>query len=103
MQATKEDRDPQRTYSAPYLLVHPDNPEILVAGYLELRTQRCGLMRSRDGGQSWTFLDANPVLPSYPSCLSNWWRKFNTNLAWGRDNTLYMAMDAWDGRTPATR
>ncbi|MGI8809443.1 MAG: hypothetical protein ACR2KK_16710 [Acidimicrobiales bacterium] len=98
VQATKEDVDPQRTYSAPYLLVHPDNPEILVAGYLEFRSQRCGLMRSRDGGQTWTFLDADPTLPSHPTCLSNWWGNFNTNLAWGSGNTLYMAMDAWDGQ-----
>jgi hypothetical protein len=93
---TKPDLDPQRTYSAPFLLANPDNPEQVVGGYLEFRTKRCGLVRSTDGGQTWRLLDASPTLPSYPFCEANNSNIFQTPLAWGRNNTLYMAMVAWD-------
>jgi hypothetical protein len=94
--ATKADLDPLRTWAAPSLLVHPDNPKLIVAGVHEFRDKKCGLMRSTDGGQTWTLLDADPSLPSYPFCLANNSNVFQANLAWGRNNTLYMGMVAWD-------
>lgn len=94
--ATKDDFDPQRTYSAPALAVSPDNPNVVVGGYLEFRTKRCSLMRSTDAGATWKFLDASPTLPSYPFCLANNSNVFQAPIAFGRNNTLYMAMAAWD-------
>jgi hypothetical protein len=93
---TKADLDPQRTYSAPFLLANPDKPEQIVGGYLEFRTKRCGLVRSLDGGETWRLLDASPTLPSYPYCEANNSNIFQAPLAWGRNDTLYMAMVAWD-------
>lgn len=37
--ATKADLNPQRTYSAPYLAVNPDNPDIMVGGFIEFRAR----------------------------------------------------------------
>jgi len=96
IQATKEDLDPQRTWAAPDILVHPDDPLIMVAGMHEFRTKECSLMRSVDGGVSWKLLDAKPALKSYPYCVANNSNVFQANLAWGRDNRLYMAMGGWD-------
>ncbi len=101
IQATKEDLDPLRTYSAPSLAISPENPNIIVGGYLEFRTKRCMLMRSTNAGASWDFLDASPSLPSYPFCLANNSNVFQAPIAFGRNNTLYMASSAWD--TPDTR
>src|SRR4051794_13564455 len=45
---TKADLNPQRTYSAPYLLAKPDDPNVIVGGYIEFRARRCGIVRSLD-------------------------------------------------------
>ena len=96
VQVTKGDLDPQRTYSGPSLLVHPDDPEVIVAGSLEFRAKQCSLMRSTDGGDSWRILDNPPALASYPYCLHNNSNAFQAPLAWGRDSTLYMLTVGWD-------
>jgi hypothetical protein len=94
--ATKEDLDPQRTWAAPYLLVHPDNPKVIVAGTMEFRKKQCTLMRSIDGGATWKFIENPPVLQSYPFCLANNSNIFQAPLAFGRNNTLYMGSLGWD-------
>ncbi|MGI8983479.1 MAG: sialidase family protein [Acidimicrobiales bacterium] len=96
VQVTKGDLDPQRTYSGPSLLVHPDNPEVIVAGSLEFRSRQCRLMRSTDGGGSWRILDNPPALASYPFCLANNSNTFQAPLAWGGNDTLYMLTVGWD-------
>ncbi len=96
VQVTKADLDPQRTYAAPYLAVHPDDPETIVGGTLEFRSKQCSLIRSTNGGTTWTLLDDPPVLSSYPYCLANNSNIFQAPLAWGSENTLYMASVAWD-------
>jgi hypothetical protein len=93
---TKADLDPLRTWAGPHLLIHPDDPEIVVGAWHEFRDKKCGLMRSTNAGETWEFLDADPSLPSYPFCQANNSNIFHANLAWGRNNTLYMAMPAWD-------
>ncbi len=98
VQATKEDLNPGRTYSAPYLAVDPANDMHVVASYIDFRTGRCGLLRSTDGGQTWKRLDALPSLPSYPFCESTQSGNgiFHSPLAFGRDHTLYYALLGWD-------
>jgi hypothetical protein len=54
-------------------------------------------MRSRDGGVTWSRLDASPSTSSYPFCLM----QGNSNvtqglLAFGRNHTLYYLFDGWD-------
>ncbi len=97
--ATKADINPQRTYSAPYLLVHPDDPDIIVGGFIEFRARKCGLIRSTDGGATWRILDSSPEIPSQPYCQAANSNIFHAPLAWGRDNTLYLATHAWDETT----
>ncbi|MDQ6726758.1 MAG: glycoside hydrolase [Actinomycetota bacterium] len=97
VQATKFDNSPSRQYGTPDVAVDPENPLNLVATLPELPTKRCGLMRSTDGGVSWTRLDGSPSTPSYPFCLM----QGNSNvtqglLAFGRNHTLYYALDGWD-------
>ena len=70
VQATKEDLDPARTYSAPYLAVDPSNVLNVVGSFIDFRTGRCGLIRSTDGGQTWKRLDALPAPASFPFCES---------------------------------
>lgn len=96
VQATKGDEDPLRTYSGPFMAVDPANPNNVVASFADMRTRRCGLLRSTDAGQTWRKLDALPANPSYPSCLSNNSNIFQGPLAFGRNSTLYYALAGWD-------
>ncbi|MGH9267342.1 MAG: sialidase family protein, partial [Acidimicrobiales bacterium] len=98
IQATKNDIDPQRTYSAPHLVVDPSNPLHIIGGFGEMRTKTCGIMRSTDGGQNWkvTRSGALPNPTSHRFCLANNSNIFQANMAFGRDGRLYMAMLGWD-------
>ena len=96
VQVTKEDLNPARTYSAPNLLAHPDNPNIVVGAFAELRTRKCGLIRTTDGGATWKILESSPALASYPSCNANPRGSFQGLLAWGRDDALYYGLIGWD-------
>ena len=93
---TKEDLNPVRTYSAPNLLAHPSDPLVVVGAFADLRTRRCGLVRTVDGGSTWKILESSPSPASYPSCNSNPRGSFQGLLGFGRDNALYYALDGWD-------
>ncbi|MGH9264635.1 MAG: BNR-4 repeat-containing protein [Acidimicrobiales bacterium] len=96
---TKDDLNPQRTYGGPYVIVHPDDPDIMLAGFIEFRARKCGVARSTDGGQSWRILEAAPEIPSQPYCQAANSNIFHAPLAWGRDDALYLATHAWDEST----
>ena len=96
---TKDDLNPQRTYGGPHILVHPDDPDIMMAGFIEFRARKCGVARSTDGGRSWRILESTPYIASQPYCLANNSNIFHAPLAWGRDNALYLATHAWDEST----
>ena len=93
---TKDDLNPGRTYSAPNLVAHPDDPMVVVGAFADLRTRRCGLVRTVDGGQTWRILESSPSPSSYPSCNSNPRGSFQGMLAFGRDGALYYGLDGWD-------
>ena len=97
--ATKGDLNPQRTYAAPYLAVNPDNPDIIVGGFIEFRARKCGLIRTTDGGATWKILESTPEMKSQPYCLANNSNIFHAPVAWGRDNALYLTTHAWDETT----
>jgi hypothetical protein len=97
--ATKEDLSPGRTYSPPGFAVHPDNPKIIVGGFIEFRARQCGLVRSTDGGTTWRILDSNPAIPTQPYCQAANSNIFHAPVAWGRNGTLYLATHAWDETT----
>ncbi len=96
---TKDDLNPGRTYSSPNFAVDPSNPQVIVGAYAELRTRRCGLVRTTDGGETWTRIDpsqSSPSPQSYPNCNSNPRGTFQAQPAFGRDGALYLATNGWD-------
>jgi hypothetical protein len=90
--ATADDPVPSRTYSSPSLLVDPDNPRIIVASAVEMRSKVCYLMRSTDAGVHWAMLPALPALASYPSCFTANGGNTESPMAWGRNHTLYYGL-----------
>ena len=96
VQATKGDLVPTRTYSSPEVKVDPRNRRRVVAGFVDMRARRCGLLRSLDGGETWKQLDSSPSLPSYPFCFHTSGGVVQTALAFGRDGTLYYGLTGWD-------
>ncbi len=99
--ATKADLNPDRTYTAPNYAVDPSNPLHIVGGYMDLRTRRCGLIRTLDGGATWKILDAAPANATDPFCLVTSRNVFHTYLAFGRNGTLYYGLIGWDDQDKA--
>ena len=94
---TVADTTPTRTYSSPMIAVDPENPDTVLAAYAEMRTARCGVARSTDGGRTWKRLDATPSLPSYPFCFTPAGTNVHQGqLAFGRNHTVYLALPGWD-------
>ncbi|MGH9122408.1 MAG: sialidase family protein, partial [Acidimicrobiales bacterium] len=92
---TKFDVTPARAYSAPFVLVDPHNPLNIVEATVEMRSQVCRVFRSTDGGLKWQVMDNLPAPPTYPLCFNPSGSVTETPLAWGRNDTLYLAMDGW--------
>lgn len=91
-QVTVDDPVPTRTYSEPAMLVDPDNPKVIVASAVEMRTQICYLMRSVDAGKSWHILPALPGTTAFPHCFTVNGGTTQSPLAWGRHHTLYYGL-----------
>jgi hypothetical protein len=94
---TAGDTTPTRTYSSPMIAVDPENEDNVLAAYAEMRTARCGVARSVDGGRTWKRLEATPSLPSYPFCFTPAGTNVHQGqLAFGRNHTVYLALPGWD-------
>jgi hypothetical protein len=103
VQATKNDLNPGRLYSPPTFAVDPDNSLRVLAAVADHRSRRCHIMRSTDGGQSWNMLEASPALASYPFCSHGQGGVIQAPIAFGRNGTVYLAMNAWDDQDGARR
>ena len=103
VQATKNDLNPGRLYSPPTFAVDPDDNMRVLAAVADHRSRRCHLLRSTDGGQVWTMLEASPALASYPFCSHGQGGVTQTPMAFGRNGTVYLAMNAWDDQDGARR
>jgi Neuraminidase (sialidase) len=101
--ATKDDLNPGRLYLAPSLAVDPNNQLRVAAGMTEARTKTCFLMRSTNGGQTWTRPQASPAPNSYPFCNTNNRGSYEAQTAFGRDGNLYMSFPGWDTQDAGTR
>lgn len=101
--ATSFDLAPVRSYGSPYFTVDPENELNVVAAIGELRRKRCELMRSTDGGTSWTKLEASPAPASYPYCLMGNSHTFQGKALFGRDGALYYALAGWDDQDGGER
>ena len=99
--ATKADLNPDRTYTAPNYAVDPANPLHIVGGFMDLRTRRCGLIRSLDGGATWKILDAAPANATDPFCLVTSRNVFHAYVAFGRNSNLYYGLVGWDDQDKA--
>jgi hypothetical protein len=95
VQATKVDVDPGRLYSSPAMAIDPKNPEHIVGAWADLRTRRCGIVRTLDGGQSWVRPDSSPDTASFPFCSQSQGGVIQAPLAFGGNGMLYMAINGW--------
>jgi hypothetical protein len=66
--ASGDDLEPARTYADPYVLVDPDNPLLVLAATVEMRSRACRIFRSTDGGRAWRLLESALSLPSFTYC-----------------------------------
>jgi hypothetical protein len=101
VQATKADLNPGRLYAPPTFAVDPENNQRVIAAVADLRSRRCTAVRSLDGGESWTMLEASPALASFPFCSHGQGGVIQAPIAFGRNGTVYMAMNAWDDQDGA--
>ena len=99
--ATKQDLAPGRMYSSPAFAIDPEDPLRVVAGFADLGTRRCGLLRSTDGATTWTLAEAAPGTSSYPFCSQSQGGVIQAPVAFGREGTLYMALGGWDDQDGA--
>lgn len=95
VRATHADLSPTRMYSSPALAVDPENPLRVVAGFADLLTRRCGVLRSVDGGATWTQPDASPNTADYPFCSQSQGGVIQAPVAFGGGGMLYMALGGW--------
>lgn len=74
-----------------------------MGGFADLRTRRCGLVRSLDGGQSWTRPDASPDTSSFPFCSQSQGGVIQAPVAFGGSGggMLYMALNGWGAEEAA--
>lgn len=103
VQATKNDLNPGRLYSPPEFAVDPEDNMRVLAAVADHRSRRCHVLRSTDGGQSWNMLEASPALASFPFCGHGQGGVYQTRMAFGRNGTVYLAMNAWDNQDGARR
>ncbi|MDQ3716908.1 MAG: glycoside hydrolase [Actinomycetota bacterium] len=96
VQATNDDRNPARMYSAPTIAVDPDNPQVIVAATAEIRSRTCGLLRSQDRGRTWDPPATSPIREGYPFCFQTETGPPQAVAAFGRDSALYYAYAGWD-------
>jgi hypothetical protein len=95
VQATKVDVDPGRLYSSPAFAIDPKNPMRIIGGWADLRTRRCGVIRSVDGGSTWVRPDVSPDTGSFPFCSQSQGGVVQAPVAFGGGGMIYMALNGW--------
>lgn len=90
---TQDEPSPTRAFAGPtHMLVHPEDPRVIVAATADLRTKVCHLVRSKNAGRTWDILDALPGPANYPFCTTHNPGVTQAPIAWGGDGTLYYAL-----------
>lgn len=95
VQVTKDDENPARMYSTPHVAVDPADPMRMVVSFMDARTRRCGIMTSTDAGATWTRPEASASPDRFPFCLHLQFGTYSNPVAFGRDGTLYQALNGW--------
>ncbi|MDQ4069615.1 MAG: hypothetical protein M3203_09145 [Actinomycetota bacterium] len=91
-----QDEAPGHSYASPAVVVDPDNPKRVYAATVDVRSQRCALFRSTDGGRRWARASSSPSPDAFPFCTHDNGFIPLTFLAMGRDKALYFAHIGWD-------
>src|SRR5215210_2563551 len=81
---------PGRIHTEPQMLVHPDDPNVLVIPEVEFNTSACAVHVSLDRGRTWAKSPANAVPPGYKACVRPNFGAFFA-AKFGIDGTLYLA------------
>jgi hypothetical protein len=84
------DFTPGRIHTAPQMLVHPEDPNVLVIAEVEFNTATCHAYVSFDRGRTWSKSGGSVVPPGYNSCVRPNFGSFFA-AKFGVDGTLYMA------------
>lgn len=84
------DITPGRIHTEPQMLVHPEDPNILVIAEVEFNTATCHAYVSFDRGRTWAKSGGNVVPPGYNSCVRPNFGSFFA-AKFGVDGTLFMA------------
>ena len=84
------DVTPGRIHTEPQMLVHPDDPNILVIPAVEFNTSTCSVYVSLDRGRTWAKSAANALPPGYRACVRPNFGSFFA-AKFGVDGTLYLA------------
>ena len=95
VQGTTVDVDPGRMYASPALAIDPENPLRMVAGFADLRTRRCGILRTSDGGRTWARPEGSPGPASFPFCSQSQGGVIQAPVAFGGEGMLYMGLGGW--------
>lgn len=85
-----QDVTPGRIHTAPQMLVHPQDPNILAIAEVEFNTSTCQVSISRDRGRTWAKSGANALPPGYKACVRPNFGAFFA-AKFGIDGTLYLA------------
>ncbi|MFP5317752.1 MAG: sialidase family protein [Acidimicrobiia bacterium] len=97
---TKNDLSPARLYSSPYLAADPNDSKRIVGIAAELRSRRCGLVYSTDGGATWSQARELPSPNDYANCV---WSNWAAQAAMGRSGNAYVSLTGWDDRDGGPR
>ncbi len=90
------DESPGHSYTSPGVVVDPSDPRRVYAGAVDVRSQRCVLLRSADGGRTWTKSKEAPSPAAFPFCTHDSGLIPMSFVAMGQDRTLYFLHIAWD-------
>ncbi|MDQ4069289.1 MAG: glycoside hydrolase [Actinomycetota bacterium] len=84
------DITPGRIHTEPQMLVHPDDPNVLVIPAPEFNTSTCHVYVSLDRGRTWAKSPTAAVPPGYRACVRPNFGAFFA-AKFGIDGTLYLA------------
>jgi len=90
------DEAPGHSYTSPGVVVDPDDPLKVYAGSVDVRSQRCVLLRSADGGRTWAKSKEAPSPAAFPFCSHDSGLIPMSFVAMGRNHALYFLHTAWD-------
>ena len=91
-----QDEAPGHSYTSPGMVVDPRDARKVYAASVDVRSQRCVLLRSADAGRTWTKSKEAPSPAAFPFCTHDNGLIPMSFVAMGRDQALYFAHVAWD-------